>query len=302
MKKKIVAIVTIILVLGTMLTCLAACNKPAKKKYVVGTYKLTKYTEQYYQQEGITDKMTTYEIESYLVLGENGKGYYVYKDKDTPMKAKEIKIQYEENEDKKIISVKTWEKDDDKERIYKVKFQDEKQLVDRWTIVNKFFTRGYDIKYTKISKAQDLSAVKSVVGDIPVYEYGMYQYTGMYETSIDYPYNQYDPNIYKFVNVDVINASASIYTALKADKVQKVETCAVSFVKDADGKVTQMKVGDVVYDRYVGGFRRNITLNVNGQEVEAMENLYCVLNEVKTYGKEYFDEKITEYENSQNQG
>ena len=51
------------------------------------------------------------------------------------------------------------------------------------------------------------------------------------------------------------------------------------------------KVGDVVYNRYVGGFRRNITLNVNGQEVEAVENLYCVLNEVKTFEMAYFDEK-----------
>ena len=84
--------------------------------------------------------------------------------------------------------------------------------------------------------------------------------------------------------------------------MEKEEKCAVSFVKDGRGAVIQMKVGDVVYDRYVGGFRRNITLNVNGQEVEDVENLYCVLNEVKTFDKVYFDEKIAEYENSQNQG
>ncbi len=302
MKKKVVAIVAMILVLATMLACLAGCYKPAKKKYVVGTYKLTKYTEQYYQQEGKTDRMTTDEIESYLVLGENGKGYYVYKDKDAPMRAKEVKIQYDENEDKKIISVKIWENDNDKERIFRVKFKDEKQLVDSWGIVNKIFTRGYDIEYTKISKAQDLSAVKSAVGDMPVYEYGMYQFAGMHSASLDYPYNQNDPNIYKFVNVDVVKGSATIYTALKADKVQKVETCAVSFVKDSDGKVTQMKVGDIVYNRINATFTRTVTIVVDGQEVEAVENLYCILNEVKTYEKEYFDEKIAEYENSQNQG
>ena len=116
--KKIVICVAAAVVAVMMALSLTACYNsahPASMSQLVGTYELETYkigtpkTEEELSKKqsedesnfNYTDKIQEKNITCYLVVKDDGTGYYVYGDKDTALYAKEVKIFYSYNEEEK---------------------------------------------------------------------------------------------------------------------------------------------------------------------------------------------------------
>lgn len=110
MKKKITCVTLVITLLATLLL-LAACyvSRPDKVENVVGTYKLIVFTHTLPASDPenpdadldkrTTDFIKTKGITAYLVVKSDGKGYYVYKDNENALSAKEVLVTFSFDED-----------------------------------------------------------------------------------------------------------------------------------------------------------------------------------------------------------
>ena len=99
--KKTALILTVIMVAAIVATTLSACyvSRPADKSLIMGTYRLTSYTRTYpAAEEGAepttVDMIAEQGITAYLVIAEDGTGYYVYQDKDTALYARELSVTF----------------------------------------------------------------------------------------------------------------------------------------------------------------------------------------------------------------
>ena len=294
MKRTLIVVVIAIFVLSLSVG-LVACT-PAKIDDIVGTYRLVTDTTTAYEQDTV-DNIQTYEKDVYLVLTGSEKGYYVYKDKDTPVFAREVKLEYYKNENDKVTSI-TFRIDENTQRSLLVNANKDVMLVSRWTAATKI-NDAYDIEYKKISNDVDLSAVKKVYGDLTVFGYNLYRYDGLYSAEL---YNGLQKNfseyIYKYYSIDSAACKATLYYALKSDKKAVVTTdLDVSFTQNEEnGILIGLKIGEDYYDVVDDLPRRTVSVIVSGETIDAYENL--ITPDVETVNDEYFENLIAEYEKS----
>ena len=94
--KKIISLLLSAFLTATLLVAFSGCynSTPAPMGKLVGTYKLTKYDFKYETEEEYSDYLAEKQIKAYLVVKDDGTGYYVYGDKDTAIHAEEVIITY----------------------------------------------------------------------------------------------------------------------------------------------------------------------------------------------------------------
>ena len=303
MKKAIpiaLALTFVLLAAMSLVSCI-----PGKMEDIVGTYRLETDTVTKYEQETV-DNIETYGRESYLVVTGKEMGYYVYKDKDTLAFAREVKFEYTVNDEGKVTSVGYVPGVGDRGRSFNVDVKKEVRLISRWPSASKLID-AFDITYKKISSATDLSAVREACGDLPVFGYDLYDYNSTFYAEIANGLDKhFSPYIYKYIAVDAAACKATLYYALKADKVPVVKTgIDVSFARNPEnGKPVGMTIGTDEYDLTPGVPRREISLDVNGTTVDTYEELgWFNAPEVAPEDyDEYFRSLIEAYEAEQAKG
>ena len=182
MKKKALLLVGILIIALTFSTVLVACN-PDKMENIVGTYKLVVDTRTQYEQETV-DNIATYGREAYIVLTGEDYGYYIYKDNDTPLSARKVKLEYTLNDENQVTLISYILGEGVNSKTFNVDSRDRIALISRWPSAS------------KIIDAYDLSTVKEAYGELPVFDYDLYQYNSTYYAEIT---NNLQKNFSKYI-------------------------------------------------------------------------------------------------------
>ncbi|MDY4592326.1 MAG: hypothetical protein SO434_02855 [Eubacteriales bacterium] len=231
MKKRCLIFILTAIFAIISLTTLVACEN-ADKNDINGTYELTKWTIDY-EDNVPTDIMERDEVEAYVVITGQDKGFYVYQSKSTPLYCKQVKIEleYSSTDPEKVIVVRLkdgmgWSMSFTTSKTSKDVMLKDKNL--------KIFDQKASLKeFTRISKATDLSAVNAKVGQTLTYvdfEYAPFDcwYEYVYETSKPEHYADVERYVYYFVKTDVKTNKAKAYYCLKSDLVQRTTTLDTS--------------------------------------------------------------------------
>lgn len=97
-------------------------------------------------------------------------------------------------------------------------------LIFRWSSASKLID-AYDIQYDKADKATDLSYVKKVYDDLPIFGYDLYDYNALFYAEITNGLQEnYSKYIYKYYNIDSSKCKATLYYALRSDEKPVVVT------------------------------------------------------------------------------
>lgn len=232
--KKIVALLFAALLAVSAAGCYIIT--PARKSKVVGTYKLESYTN-----DGV-NLIEKNGIVCYLVVNESGGGYYVYKDNSTPLSVKGIQTRLIPDEDNsRKYSYVEFLLDhlsgtaDDWDRLGYSNGGLNKNETKFHPIVWGEALSTYQIstRYTRISKAQDLSAVSKELGELPnAMAFGEARYDGVYVYNHNETSNPYNANAdswfyencpvhYLVVDFNVATKKADVYYMLLEDKTQQ---------------------------------------------------------------------------------
>lgn len=299
MKKKISLIIIAAIAMTMLCVTLSACN-PDKIENIVGTYKLTTDTETKYQQDTV-DYIQESGREAYIVLTGKDYGYYAYKDNSTPITVREIKLEYTKNDDNEITSITYSLEEGGKNRTFNVNSQKDIYLISRWPSASKIIP-AHDTTYTRISDKTDLSTVKNLYPDAPVYEYGVYEYNSAFCAELDNGLQKnFSKYIYKYYDVDASKCTATLYYALRTDKKAVVENnLPVVFTKNENNKAIAMSIGGVEFRLESGLPTRDVTVEVSGEQCDVHEQLsWFGLSQTEyTDYTSYFQSLIDEYENS----
>lgn len=300
MKNKTIVPV-VISVLTVVLSLLLASCKAGKKEDVVGTYKLVTDTRTVYGEDTV-DNIKKHGKEAYLVITGKDYGYYVYKDNSSPVIAREVKLEYSYNEEGNISLLGFITGEGEKRYSFNVDARQKVSLISRWPSASRYID-AYDIQYDKVDKSTDLSYVKKVYADLPVFGYDLYKYNALYRVEIlSENKNNHSEYIYKYYDVDSSKCKATLYYALKSDeKPFSVTDLTVSFELDSETKKpVSMSVGDDKYDLTTGIPSRSVKITVEGESVDAKEELYNYnyLNLVQRDYDTYFQGLIAEYRDS----
>lgn len=231
MKKRCLIFILTAIFAIISLTTLVACEN-ADKNDINGTYELTKWTIDY-EDNMPTDIMERDEVEAYVVITGQDKGFYVYQSKSTPLYCKQVKIEleYSSTDPEKVIVVRLkdgmgWSMSFTTSKASKDVMLKDKNL--------KIFDQKASLKeFTRISKATDLSAVNAKVGQTLTYvdfEYAPFDcwYEYVYETSKPEHYADVERYVYYFVKTDVKTNKAKAYYCLKSDLIQRTTTLDTS--------------------------------------------------------------------------
>jgi hypothetical protein len=227
------------LVLALVLAIGSACtvSQATRMRDMVGTYKLTYYNNR------TTNLVERDEMEVYLVVPESGYGYYVYKDKNTPVYIRQMSVSFTPHQEKanrythivytidgSSSSVELGRSGDGlNRRVLGGQIND---------------TYWQDTSYLRVSKAQDLSYVSEQLGTLPPHvPYGSARYDGYYRFShVDAGYNNdqaltdnnYNPFVYAIFDFDFASNKATAYYMLKDNMERVSESYSLSF----DGSTT----------------------------------------------------------------
>ena len=297
MKRKVLLLALLVLVTSVIASVLVACN-PAEMEKIVGTYKLVTDKTTEYQQDTV-DNIEKYGKEAYIVLTGSDYGYYVYKDNDTTAFVRKVKLEYTVNDENKVTSITYVLGEGQKPNVLNVNAQKKVSLVYRWTAATKL-TDARDIQYDKISGATDLSSVKNALGEIPVFDYDVYQYHSMYKAELTNGLQKnYSDYIYKYYDVNAASCTATLYYALKSDATAVVvPNLTVSFGKDAEtNKPISMTIGEDTFTFEIGTPHREVKVNIDGQEFDEYEELSWFSLDQTEYDDctSYFNSLIEEY-------
>jgi len=301
MKRKVLLAALLVLVTAIIASVLVACN-PAEIDKIVGTYKLVTDKTTEYQQDTV-DNIEKYGKEAYFVLTGDDYGYYVYKDKDMTAFARKVKLDYTVNDENKVTSITYVLGEGQKSNTLNVNAQNDKvSLVYRWTAANKL-TDARDIQYDKISDKTDLSSVKDALGEIPTFDYDVYQYHSMFCAELTNGLQKnFSDYIYKYYDVNAASYTATLYYALKSDETPVVvSNLAVTFGKNAEtNKPISMTIGEDTFTFENGTPRREVKVNIDGQDFDEYEELAWFSLDQTGYTDytAYFNSLIAEYKQS----
>lgn len=204
---------------------------------IVGTYELTERLYGLDENGQKIDIKTRDEIEAYLVINENGRGYRIYKDKDTPFYCVEIKLVFNPNDEDpgKYKQVETYLAPNANPITLTVKggSQELQYSNEQWQLGSHITIKANTITYKRVSSVDNLSYVEEKLGQKFSYEkFELLSSAGLHCASdvLNSTLNNVDDieseYIYYFVNLKEAGAkqdgsvlySADIYYALKSDK------------------------------------------------------------------------------------
>lgn len=305
------AVVLLLMIIVTVLLFVPGCSRvnAASIGKIVGTYQLTRYERS--RSSGGDEPVNLIErdgIVCYLVVAENGKGYYVYKDNETAPYVLNAKIGFvpsEKKADKFEYVTYVTEKDKSTEKLgYDHDVLNKSIPVFKGNIFEGNFEVDYTLytEFKKVNKAQDLSYVKNQMPNAAEYNYGEYLYSGYFnKNGIEYPklylnYEQADIYAYYYVKLDPIANKATLFYMLKSDMVRKTETVDYSVElgkNEFDGELLKLTVGTKT-DQINGPFKpdnRTFSLSYSVQIDEQV--YYAKLN--LNYNPDINDGNIEEY-------
>ena len=271
MKKKFLLLATLSLFVILSAVVLSACyvSNPATLDNVVGTYELDTYTrtpkadgETTYDSINMIEK---YGIKAYLVLKENGRGYYVYKDNETPLYAKEIIVTYKYDSDELVESIYYNAGVSDKGDGYPGKGEEDlgvnfkkkrKRLAYNFPAIkigaiDRQFSQT--VHYEKVSDKTDLSYVKGKLGNVSVAPYEVQNLTGVHV--FDGTYSDDKEYLYYIIDMNVTDKKATVYSKKKGEEGVVNANVEVNYVipKSADaGENIKITVGDKSYEAAYG--------------------------------------------------
>lgn len=262
MKKTFVVSILIFCVL--CIVALTGCTAEKTDK-VVGTYVLSTKTTQAVDEQTATDYIAINEITEYLVLTGKEKGYRVYKDKNTTLYCTEVKIEYSENDKKKLNSVLIYpdvSDEDDSDLLYVDSKSGGIKLVYVRQGINSSIHSlryTYTTEYTKISSDVSLKAVEKELGtSLNVVPYELTACHGLCSFDVF----EEDKYIYAFAYFDLFGKTAKIYYAEKSDSVQRTLDLALSY----DLSAKTLTVGEYQFDfdeHFIARYRNNPEYSVH---------------------------------------
>ncbi|MCR5565116.1 MAG: hypothetical protein K6F59_04930 [Gammaproteobacteria bacterium] len=267
MKRKLINIFSIIaLVAVTMSLVSCYASKPGTLKQLVGTYELTKYTysntSQSTSDAEANDQIKQQGIKAYLVIKDDGTGYYAYKSDTVALRVEAIKIKYvydeEETNKVKEISFTNGQETSSKDipgcgyETLGLYFKLFKKTLNQShpAVFNKKVSTS--VTYTKVSSKSDLSYVEKKMGKLPdILAFELNGLTGNYLLSYD---NQ---NLYEYyiISLDAQTMKASVNYRLRTSTENvKVEnqTFTVEYKKGETENYLEIKIGEYTLIRRQG--------------------------------------------------
>lgn len=251
------------LLLGVSLTSCYISN-PAPMKDLVGTFLLTKYTRTYSESDANGESTSTTHnmieekgITCYLVVKDDGYGYFIYKDNETSLYCETIRIEYTYDSDEtgKISRIDYTNGSNLSGDGYPGKgkealglnFKTFKKKLE-FTMPS-IFGRKYSqsVEYIKKSKDSTLDFVSKKLGaTISAQPYEYKNLTGKY--SLEY----FDNYRYVYLDLNIESKKASVYyrvlnTEDDLSLLNQDVTCTIE--KGQNGDVLVMRVGDFSFKR-----------------------------------------------------
>lgn len=260
MKKKYLALLLAAIVMEILIIPGCSRVQAVPKSKMLGTYKLTRYDKSISDTNETVNLIETEGVESYLVVAENGNGYYVYKDNNTApyiLPADITFIPSDDHADKfEHVEYKT-EKDSSSIRLgYDRDVLNKSLPYFKGNLFESTLRVDYVLhtEYKKVDKAQDLSYVNKQLPNAAEYHTGEFTYKGYFNKNYigDYPLmlsDQADIYVYYFVKLDPLAHKANLYYMLKSDMIQKSEEVDYSVTlseNEFGGKVINLAIGNQV--------------------------------------------------------
>ena len=229
--------------------------KAAKKSEIAGTYELVRYSRSSTGEDDEGNYKAKKGIESYLVISEEGKGYYIYKDNNTPLYCVETSVNFIESEEERGKYEYVEMDMEVKPLASKMGYRNGYLNIGvmDFTYVDKIKYEGMlYTDYKKVNKDQSLSYILKKFPDISVYKRGEYVYKGYFDSYVEcdgVEDSEAQIFVYYVMKLDTLNKKAKAYYMYKSDmqKQEKEFDLSVSIGAGAfsdvykigiDGKVT----------------------------------------------------------------
>ncbi len=271
--KKINVLILSILSIFLLSLSLTSCyvSNPAPLEDVIGTYVLKNYTRSYVEtnEDGSETTTTTHdlikekEITAYLIINEDGNGYYVYKDKETTLSCTVVKVSFSYSmEDETLVSSISYTDGLSSNgdgypgkgrETLGVNFKTfSKQLNYSYP---KVFNRKYSqsVTYERKSSDTDLKYVnKKLSVNLTYNRYELNGLNGVF-------YSEWTGGHYDYLVVDINSKSlkGSVYYKLPNGLPQEVknEDLRITTSKDEFGtETTSISIGDFTFKRTTGTY------------------------------------------------
>lgn len=294
-------------IITTLLFGVMACyqKEGGSIKEIAGTYKLEKKTEGYDSSGSAQDIIEENKIVEYLVIGENGYGYHVYSDKNTPLSCRQIKIKFIPSEETpsvyEYIEYNHYYGDSTK----KLAFYKKERKLNFGTPALKsgcVNVEATTVSYKHISDEQSLKTVETELNQKFSYKpYDLYHYTGFFAHELTYSVVTEDglmPKdskfIYKILSFDFDKNTVDIYYALKSDRTaqeQKGVSFSYSTVAGENNDIGYM-IFTIGTDKYRAGYYGYIYYEFT------LDGMECIESYLQIFGDDpaaYAEQKLTEY-------
>ena len=276
--KKIVIIIAAVVMTVMMVFALTACYNsahPGTMSQVIGTYELQTYkigtpkTEEELSKKqsedesnfNYTDKIQEKAIKCYLIVKDDGTGYYVYQDKDTPVYAKAVKITYTPDEEgsDKLTKIKYFSGIEHRDDDYPGCGEEDLGINAKTKTLNWYLgtytlgklSRKYTqtVSYKKVSDKTDLSYASAKLGKtLSAAPYELNALNGFFYG--DYSFQEEGCQyIYYGINMRPADGKADVYYALKSDGESRVisDVNLTSVLPTGQETLITLTIGDNTY-------------------------------------------------------
>lgn len=274
--KRTVALILILSLVVCALAVLVSCN-PAKLDKIVGTYKLTSYSRQAKSDSDVEDLIEKREITAYLVITSSGSGYFVYEDNEVDFTAQTVSLKYtyDSDEPEKVTSIEVSDVNkfsDNKIGWYnslRVNYQGRKECYLTCTKIafGSISSSSGSTTYTRVDKATDLSYVQKQLGkDIKALSNdNLARLHGMFR--LNYTLGEENVYAYRFANINILDNTVTIYSALKEDITVDGDKRVVAEDKRSENTYPLSVVYDGGYQLSFAGCRFVASMNENSIEL-----------------------------------
>ncbi len=233
MKKVLLSLMTALFVALCGLSAYGCTmSQPGLMKKLKGTYRLTKFSRNYTNEDEQLDILARDKIKAYLVIDGTEFGYMVYSDESSPLSSRQVRTTYIYDGDTEKISQVVYEAEKTEKALFgeeRLGFMSRAEELNRSTPHLVWENRAFKIDYNdsvvweKVNKATDLSFVQKELGQtLNTAPYPLLPFHGAFKM-VDYDLVQYG-YLYSFIRIDVFTQKAEAYYALSSDKKPVHET------------------------------------------------------------------------------
>lgn len=276
MRKNIALILAAVLIASMLCLMLVACN-PAKLNKITGTYQLTMYSRQAKSGSDNENLIEKWGITAYLVVRDDGTGYFVYESNDVDLTAIAVSLEYTYDTDdvQKVRSIKVTDAKKFSDTYLgwynnlKVNYKGRKEsyLTCSKIALGSLSPSSGSTTYTRVDKATDLSYVQKQLGkDItPLSNDNLARLHGLFQMT--YGIGEEDVYAYRFASVNVVDNTVTIYSALKEDLQLQDGKYAIAQDKRSE-KTYSLSITNGC-ELYFAGYRFITSMNENNLELKS---------------------------------